>query len=89
MTATETVETNEQAFRRMKMVIDARFPVGHWIAFDGGQVIADAPSAQELRLLLIEAGKNPRDVFVVEAGADYPQFATILNLCSHGESRDA
>ena len=89
MTATETVETNEQAFRRMKMAIDARFPAGHWIAFDGGQVIADAPSAQELRPLLIEAGKNPRDVLVVEAGADYPQFATILTLGFHSESRDA
>ena len=89
MTSTEAVESNEQAFRRMKMAIDARFPAGHWIAFDGGQVIADAPSAQELRLLLIEAGKNPRNVFVVEAGADYPQFATILVFDSHGESCDA
>ena len=89
MTSTETVESNEQAFRRMQTAIDARFPAGHWIAIDRGQVIADAPSAQELRLLLIEAGKNPRDVFVVEAGADYAQFATILIFGSHGESRDA
>ena len=89
MTSTETVESNEQAFRRMQTAIDARFPAGHWIAIDGGQVIADAPSAEELRPLLIDAGKNPRDVFVVEAGADYPQFATILVFGSHCESRDA
>ena len=58
-----------------------------------GQVViepvADAPSAEKLRPLLIDAGKNPRGVFVVEAGADYPQFATILNFCSHRESRAA
>ena len=89
MTATETIESNEQAFRRMKTVIDARFAAGQWIAIDSGQVIADAPSAQELRPLLIAAGKNPRDVLVVEAGADYPQFATILILGSRSESRDA
>ena len=80
MALPETVESNEQAFRRMQTAIDAQFPAGHWIAIDAGQVIADAPSAEELRSLLIDAGKNPRDVFVVEAGADYPQFATILNL---------
>ena len=89
MTSTEAVESNEQAFRRMQTAIAARFPAGHWIAIDGGQVIADAPSAEELRPLLIDAGKNPRDVLVVEAGADYPQFATILNFRSDGELRDA
>ena len=89
MTSTEAVESNEQAFRRMQTAIDAQFPAGHWIAIDGGQVIADAPSVEELRPLLIDAGKNPRDVIVVEAGADYPQFATILNFRSDGELRDA
>ena len=74
----ETFESNEQAFRRMKAALDARFPAGHLIAFDGGCVIADAASFQELRTILTGAGKNPREVFVVQAGADYPQFATIL-----------
>lgn len=85
MNATEMVESNEQAYRRMKAALDARFPAGHLIAFDGGRVIADAETAQELRPLLIEAGKNPREVFVIEAGADYPQFVTILILDSSRE----
>ena len=38
---------------------------------------------------MMAPGKNPRDVFVVEAGADYPQFATILMFGSRSESRDA
>ena len=85
MSQIETIETNEQAFRRMKAELDARFPVGHLIAFDGGQVIADAASFQELRSILIAAGKNPREVFVVQASADYPQVATILFSCSSRE----
>ena len=86
MNHTETIETNEQAFRRMKSTLDARFPAGHLIAFDGGEVIADAASVQELRPLLIGAGKNPSKVFVVQAGAEYPQFTTILLA---GSSREA
>ena len=62
----------------MKAALDARFPAGHLIAFDDGRVIADAVSFQELRTKLLAVGKNPREVFVVQAGADYPQFATIL-----------
>ncbi len=80
MQTTQTSESNEQAFHRIKADLDARFPAGHLIALDGGRVIADADSLQELQPLLIQSGKNPRDVFVVEAGADYPQFATILTL---------
>lgn len=89
MNHTETIETNEQAFRRMKATLDARFPAGHLIAFEGGEVIADAASVQELRPLLIGAGKNPSKVFVVQAGAEHPQFATILLVGSSRGSRDA
>ena len=83
----EAVERNEQAFRRIKATLDARFPAGHLIAFDGGEVIADAASVQELRPLLIGADKDPSTVFVVQAGAEYPQFATILLAGSSRESR--
>ena len=89
MNHAEIIETNEQAFRRMKATLDARFPAGHLIAFDGGEVIADAASVQELRPLLIGAGKNPSEVFVVQAGAEYPQFATILLAGPNRESCDA
>ena len=89
MTSPEAVASNEQVFRRMQAAIDARFPAGHWIAIDGGQLIADVPSAEELRPLLIDAGKNPREVLVVEAGANYPHCATILVFGSDCESRDA
>ena len=89
MNQIEAVERNEQAFRRMKATLDARFPAGHLVAFDGGEVIADAASVQELRPLLIGAGKNPSEVFVVQAGAEYPQFATILLAGPNRESCDA
>ena len=88
MNHAEPVETNEQAFRRMKTTLNARFPSGHLIAFEGGEVIADAASVQELRPLLIAAGKNPSEVFVVQVGAEYPQFVTILLAGSSRELRD-
>lgn len=76
----KTDELNERAFRQSKSELDASFPAGHLIAFDGGQIIADAATIQELRPILIRAGKNPSEVFVVQAGNDYPQSATIF-LC--------
>ena len=88
MNHAESVETNEQAFRRMKTTLDARFPSGHLIAIEDGEVIAGAASVQELRPLLIGAGKNPSEVFVVQAGAEYPPFATILLAGSSREERD-
>ncbi len=78
MNQMQIAESNEQAYRRMKPALDAQFPAGHFIAIEGGEVVADAATVQELRPLLFRSGKNPSDVFVVEAGADYPQFATIL-----------
>ena len=78
MSQMEPSDVNEQAFRRMKAALDSRFPAGHLIAFDDGRVIADAASIQDLRSKLLASGKNPREVFVVQAGTDYPEFATIL-----------
>lgn len=70
-------EQNETAFRRLKSAIDRQFPRGHCVALDGGEVIADADSFNELQQKLTAAGKNEPEVYVVQAGVDYPESASI------------
>lgn len=49
MNHSPAAESNEQVYRRMKPTLDAQFPAGRFITIDGGQVIADAATVQELR----------------------------------------
>ena len=76
----ENYKKNEAAFRRMKADIDGKYPQGHFIAFDEGRIVADAPDHDELTDALKAIGKDRPDIFVVEAGVDYPQHATILTV---------
>jgi len=78
MNRDERYELNETAFRRLKPAIDKQFPPGHFVALDGGDIIADAASFNELQEKLTAAGKNEPDVFVFQAGVDYPEYASIL-----------
>ena len=78
MNRDERYKLNDTAFRRLKPAIDKQFPPGHFVALDGGDIIADAASFNELQEKLAAAGRNEPDVFVVQAGVDYPEFAFIL-----------
>jgi hypothetical protein len=42
------------------------------------QVVGAAANFGELKTLLRSQGRDPRDVLVVEAGVDYPEYATIF-----------
>jgi hypothetical protein len=54
------------------------YPAGCFVAFDEGQIVADAASFDELTEALAAIGKNRPDVFVVQAGASYPDQVFIL-----------
>ena len=71
-------EENQQAYRRLKPDIDKRYPKGHFVAIDGGTVVADAPTFDEIdaRLKLIRPGD--REFFVIQAGDETPEYATIF-----------
>ena len=71
-------EKNQAAFRIAKQELSDRFPSGQFVAFDDGQIVADAPSFDELTAALVAIGKNGPDVFVVQAGMDYPDEIFIL-----------
>ena len=71
-------ERNRAAFQEIKHELSERYPPGHFIAFDDGQVVADAASFDELTETLAAIGKDRPDVFVVQVGADYPDEVFIL-----------
>jgi hypothetical protein len=78
MKSTERQQENQAAFRRLKPVIDHSYAPGRFVAIEGGKVIADAASLDELTLALKAIGQDSADVLVVQAGVDYPDFVHIL-----------
>jgi hypothetical protein len=71
-------EKNQVAFRNAKEELSKRFRPGHFIAFDDGQIVADASTFDALTAALLKIGKDGPDVFVVQAGMDYPDEVFIL-----------
>jgi len=71
-------EKNRKAFEALKDELSERYAPGRFIAFDDGQIVADAASFDELTDALAVIGKDRPDVFVVQAGAKYPDEVFIL-----------
>ena len=71
-------EKNEAAYRAVKDELSKRYPPGQFIAFDDGQIVADAASFDELTERLAGLGKDRPDIFVIQAGVDYPEEVFIL-----------
>jgi hypothetical protein len=65
------------AYRRLKEAIEAKYPRGWFVAIEH-DVIAAAPDFESLEESLRASGRDPRKVFVVEAGVDYPEYVTIF-----------
>jgi len=71
-------QKNEQAFQDVKADLASRFPRGHFVAFDDGHLVADAPTFDQLTDVLSALGKDRPDVFVVQVGIEYPDEVFIL-----------
>ena len=71
-------DRNRAAFEAAKHDLTKRYPPGRFIAFDDGEIVADAASFDELTETLATIGKDRPDVFVVQAGASYPAEFSIL-----------
>ena len=69
---------NEAAFRKAKQELSNRYPPGRFVAFDDGQIVADAASFDELTEALAAIGKDRPDVFVVQVGIEYPDDVFVL-----------
>lgn len=71
-------DENQAAYRRLQADIDQRYPQGTFVAIDGGKIVADALSFEELDGLLAAKRLNAREVLVGEVGAVYPEFVNIF-----------
>jgi hypothetical protein len=60
--------------------IDRTYPPGRFVAADAGRIIADAESHRALVEKLESMGRSPRNLVILEAGADYPESMTILSV---------
>ena len=69
---------NQAAFDKAKRELNNRYPPGRFVAFDDGEIVADAASFDELTELLAAIGRDRPDVFVVQAGMNYPDEVSIL-----------
>jgi hypothetical protein len=69
---------NQAAYRQMKQELDERYPPGRFVAFDDGEIVADAATFDDLTAALAAIGKDRPDVFVVQAGVNYPDEVYIL-----------
>ena len=73
-----TADQNQVAFRKMKAMIDGTYPKGRFLAMERGQIVADAPSFDELATRVRSQGKNPKEMLIVQAGVEYPETGIIL-----------
>jgi hypothetical protein len=71
-------ELNNAAFRRLEESIKATYPSGQFVAFVGGEIVADGADFDELDAKLVAAGKDPQKAFVIQAGHYYPEYAIIF-----------
>jgi hypothetical protein len=80
MTPEQRIEENNATYWRLRPVIDQTYPKGQLVAIDGGQVIADAATFEELEAILKARGIDSPEVLVADAGIEYPQHADIIGL---------
>jgi hypothetical protein len=73
-------QKNQAAFKATKQELSERYPQGWFIAFDDGEVVADAATFDDLTEALASIGKDRPDIFVVQAGVNYPEEVYILNF---------
>jgi len=82
MSETTEYERNYVAYRRLKDNISKSYPSGWFVGIADDHVIAAAADFAGLEKLLRAQGKDPRNVLVVQAGVDYPDYVTIFLIPS-------
>jgi hypothetical protein len=73
MTPEQRIAENNAAYWSLRPTIDRTYPKGWAVAIDGGRIIADARTFEELEVQLAAQGADSREVLVAQAGFEYPQ----------------
>ena len=69
---------NQRALRRLRGLLDATYPPGHFVAIGDGRVIGQAASFAELEAQLRAMGRARGESLVVEVGAEPPEPVQIF-----------
>jgi len=67
-----------ERFSAAKAAVDRQLPAGRFAAVEGGVIIAHAESHRQLVAQLREQGRSPKDLVILQAGAEYPASAVIF-----------
>src|SRR5262249_30512725 len=69
---------NQSTWRRLRTLIEAKYPKGRFVAVGDERVMADAATFSELESLHRDLGRKPGDSLIVQVGAEPPDFVTIF-----------
>ncbi len=64
-----------EKYAMAKAEVDRRYAAGQFVALDGLEVVADAESHRKLVEKLSVHGRSPKDLVILQAGAEYPESA--------------
>jgi hypothetical protein len=78
MTPEEQYLRNCETFGRLRERIDREYPVGWFVAIADEKVICAADSYEAMVRAIREQGRDPREVSLVVAGKDYPEYVTFF-----------
>jgi hypothetical protein len=71
-------QRNDEAYGRLKETISRSYPHGWFVGIADDQVVGAAADFRALESKLRAQGNDPRQVLVVQAGVDYPDYVTIF-----------
>ncbi len=71
-------QKNQVAFEACKDQLHKKYPIGSYVAFDDGELIAEASTFDDLSARLAELGRDRPDVFVIQVAESYPENVFIL-----------
>lgn len=77
MTDAELTPQNA-AYQRLKETIRQTYPQGWFVAIAHDRIAAASADFRELKELVRAEGFDPRNVLIVEAGVNYPDFVDIF-----------
>jgi len=78
MDAVQDSDQRMAAYRRLKPSIDQGHPKGTFVAIANDRIIATAASFDSILDSIRDTGRDPRQVLVIQAGIDYPDYVTIF-----------
>lgn len=78
MEANQERDQNQAAFKKLKPEIDRTYPFGRFVAIHQGKVVGNAVTFEELDDDLNARGLTSRNILVIQAGVEYPDFIRLF-----------